>query len=191
MTHRACPCRRVCLSIALIVGALAGPGVAQQPPESTFRQVRAAATYLLAQSFRTRGMRELARPETRAAAGKHFEQALAGFERASSLFRARAGEPGDQALPAAWEDYARVRCDVAEMQLRLGRVKEARASAEPFIKDPVLSRSRHRDYGRYLFAHAAFAAGDLPAAQKVLTTLAPFADREYGPHARYLLARTH
>src|SRR4051794_27439971 len=144
MTHRACSRRRVGLSVALIVGTLAGPAAAQQPADPRPGSLRAAATYLLAQSFRTRGMRELARPETRAVAAKHFEEALAGFERASKLFRAQAGGPADRDLTSAWEDYARAQCDVAETQLRLGKVREARATAEPFVQDPVLSRSRSR-----------------------------------------------
>src|SRR5205085_2764415 len=36
-----------------------------------------------------------------------------------------------------------------------------------------------------------FIENDLPAAQKTLTMLAPFASRDFGTHARYLLARMH
>lgn len=59
------------------------------------------------------------------------------------------------------------------------------------MKDPNLSRSQYKDFGRYLYAHATFLLGDMPTAQKTLTMIAPFASRDFGPHARYLLARTH
>lgn len=157
------------------------------------------AAYYLGQSLRSQGIAELvqadAKPQEaanrRSSARQKFEQALGPFAQAVELFRAQAKEPGEKDLSTEWEWVARARGDLAEMQVRTGKVKEARATAEPFVKDSTLSRSRYRDFGRYLFAHAAFLENDLPAAQKTLTMLAPFTSREFGTHARYLLARTH
>jgi hypothetical protein len=160
---------------------------------------QALAAYHLAHSYRSQGMSELANASGEAneirknqeTANGRFDKALAAFAQALPLFRAAAKEPGGKELTPAWEAVARVHCDVAELQLRVNKPKEARTASEPFLKDPVLSRSRHRDFGRYLNASAAFHLGDMPAAQKTLTMLAPFASPDFGPHARYLLARTH
>lgn len=159
---------------------------------------QAAAAYWLASTFRTQGQSELTKadatpaeaPQRRDAAKRYFEQAVPPFVQALSLFQAQAKEPGDKELTPAWEWIARTRCDLAEALLRSGKTKEALATAELFVKDPNLSRSRFNDFGRYLAAHALFLQGDMPAAQKILTSLQPFADPEFGTHARYLLART-
>jgi TolA-binding protein len=160
---------------------------------------QALAAHHLGHSYRSQGMNELAKAsgdaneirKNQEAAKGRFEKALATFAQALPLFRAAAKEPGDKELTPAWESVARAHCDLAELQLRVNKPKDARTAAEPFLKDPVLSRSRHRDFGRYLYASAAFQLGDMTAAQKTLTMLAPFASPDFGPHARYLLARTH
>src|SRR5262249_6603263 len=110
-----------------------------------------------------------------------FEAALGSFNQSLNLLKPLAKDPGSaKELPETWEWVARSRADIAEMQLRLGKTKDALATAEPFVKDPVLSRSRYKDVGRYEYAHAAFLLGDFAAAQKTLSTLAPFADPEWG-----------
>ena len=163
---------------------------------------RPYALYYLGQAQRAQGMADLsiaAQPGKGPAeitkfqndAKPKFEAAFNSFNQALNLLKPLAKDAGTKELPEAWEWVARTRADVAEMQLRLGKPKEALATAEPFLKDPVLSRSRYKDVGRYYFGHAAFLLNDMPTAQKTLTMLVPFADPEWGTHARYLLARTH
>jgi cellulose synthase operon protein C len=60
-----------------------------------------------------------------------------------------------------------------------------------FLKDPILSKSKLRDQGRYYYGFASFLIAEYDRAQQALTTLAPFNDPYFGSHARYLLARTH
>lgn len=159
---------------------------------------QAAASYTLANTFRTLGTVELLRadanpaeaPQRRETAKRHFEQAAPFFAQALALYQAEAKAPGEAELSPEWEWVARSRCDLAEAQLRSGKVKEAQASAEPFLKDPNLSRSRYKDLGRYLYGHAAFLLGEMQPAQRTLTTLQPFTQPAFGTHARYLLART-
>jgi TolA-binding protein len=160
---------------------------------------RPYATYYLGHSYRAQGMSLMSAAEhthpadatqKRAAARALFEQAATTFAQALALLEPMAKDAGEKELPESFEGVARSRCDAAEMLLRLGKLKEAQKSAEPLVKDPVLSRSRYRDLGRYYFGQAAFLLNDIPTAQKTLTMLAPFAQPEFGTHARYLLART-
>src|SRR5439155_18922217 len=72
----------------------------------------------------------------------------------------------------------------------LGKTKEARATAEPFVKDAALAKSKFRPLGLYYHGFACFLANDIPAAGKSLNQLAPF-DQPFGPHARYLMGRIH
>jgi TolA-binding protein len=119
-------------------------------------------------------------------AGKYFAEALAAFaERAKTV-------PADvKELPADVEWAARARCDLAEMQLRTGKAKEARDTAAPFVDDKLLARSRYRALGVYCHGYACFLLNDLPAAARSLGLLAPFADPAFGTHAAYLRARVH
>ena len=83
------------------------------------------------------------------------------------------------------------RCDLAEMQLRTNKFKEAQATAEPFVKDAVLIKSRYRGMGLYHHGYAAFAQKDYLTAGRSLSQLAPFQDPVTAPHVRYLLVRVH
>src|SRR4029077_1184320 len=85
---------------------------------------------------------------------------------------------------------ARARCDSAEMELRLGKAKEARTFVEPFVKDSALAKSQFRPLGLYYHGFACFLMNDIPAAGKSLNSLAPF-DQPFGLHARYLMGRLH
>ena len=82
------------------------------------------------------------------------------------------------------------RCDQAEMELRLNKTKEARATGEPFTKDAALAKSKFRPLGLYYHGLACFQMNDVPAAAKSLGQLMPF-DQPFGPHARYLMGRIH
>ena len=164
---------------------------------------RPFALYFLGQSQRAQGMADLsiaAQPGKGPAeivkfqndAKPKFDAALKSFEQALNLLKPLVDKASTKEQSAeASEWVARAQADVAEMQLRLGKPKDALATAEPFLKDPVLSRSKQKDVGRYYYGYAAFLLGDMATAQKTLTMLAPFADPEWGTHARYLLARTN
>ena len=64
------------------------------------------------------------------------------------------------------------------------------ATAEPFVKDAALAKSKFRPLGLYYHGFACFLLNDVPAAGKSLNQLAPF-DQPFGPHARYLMGRVH
>ncbi len=157
--------------------------------------------YHLGLALRGLGVTELAAADAkpqeaqprRAAAQQRFDEAARQFAAAIDAYTAKAPQVAKDAreLPLEWEWVARARCDHAEMLLRLLKTKEARAASTPFLGDPVLTRSRYRDLGRYYHGFACFLLKDHPAAEKTLSMLAPFADPVFGPHARYLLARTH
>jgi cellulose synthase operon protein C len=111
------------------------------------------------------------------------------FTEAAKLFTA-SREAFEKKSPPDAEWAARARCDTAEMELRIGKVKEARATAEPFVKDTALAKSKFRPLGLYYHGTASFLLNDIPAAAKSLGQLNPF-DQPFGPHARYLMGRVH
>jgi cellulose synthase operon protein C len=161
----------------------------------------ASGMYYLGLAQRGLGLQELAAaqanpqqaPQRRAAAQQRFEEASRQFALATDAFAARAGEVPTTAkeLPLDVEWSVRARCDQAEMLLRTLKAREAQATTARFLKDPVLTRSRYRDLGRYYHGFASFLLKDYPQAETTLSMLAPFADPGFGTHARYLLARTH
>ncbi|MDB5309996.1 MAG: TPR-domain containing protein [Gemmataceae bacterium] len=151
---------------------------------------RPLALYYLAAAHRGLGHKELAegvaRPNempqrTQAAQGK-FTEAVKFFTQAREAF--------EKKTPPDAEWAARARCDQAEMEIRLNKVKEARATAEPFVKEMGLAKSKFRPLGMYYHGVACFLLGEVPAAGKSLNQLAPF-DQPFGPHARYLMGRVH
>lgn len=168
---------------------------AKEFPDQPFAQ------YYLGLAWRGLGIQELIiadakpqeAPQRRQTAQQRFEQAMAPLTAAGAAFAKRVSEApkADQMLPADLEWSARARCDLAEIQLRLQKPKDAQSTALPFLKDPVLARSKYRDLGRYYYGFAGFLLKDYATAQKTLGMLAPFDDPEFGLHARYLLARTH
>lgn len=83
----------------------------------------------------------------------------------------------------------RSRCDLAEILIRLGKVKDARGVCEPLVKEPTFIKNKHRPLGLYFHGLACFLDKDLNAAGRSLNQLAPFADPAFGPHARYLVGR--
>ena len=108
-------------------------------------------------------------------ANGHFTEALKHFTAARDAFEKKAPPDADWA--------ARARCDIAEMELRLGKMKEARATAEPFVKDASAAKSKFRPLGLYYHGTACFMLNEIPGAAKSLGQLAPF-DQVFGPHAR-------
>src|SRR5262249_34911600 len=150
---------------------------------------------------RGQGMQDLAQANVkpqdaqrlRDSARQRFEEARQQFAVAQAAFDAKAPQPAADAkeLPVELEWAIRARCDQAEMELRLGKLKEAQKLTASFLKDATLGKSRYRDQGRYDFGFASFLLKDYPAAEQALTMLTPFADPGFGTHGRYLLARTH
>src|SRR5262249_12365101 len=161
---------------------------------------RNLAAYYAGVAHRGLGLQDLAKADAqpndaarlRDSAKQHFTNSISHFTTAVTGFLAKVDNPldGDKlTLDAEW--VARARCDLAEMNLRIGKLKEAQSSAAPFVADPTWSKSRYRNLGRYYHGYASVLLKDNVAAQKTLSLLAPFDEPSYGNHARYLLARTH
>ena len=158
-------------------------------------------TYYQGLSLRGLGKKAMAQAEARPNEAKqHQDNARARFDDAGkyfasaiTAFTARAKQPAAPARAAAvdLEWAARARCDLAEMQLRARKAKEAQATVAPFIQDQALARSHYRGLALYYHGFASFLLKDYPAAGRSLSQLAPFQDSVYGTHARYLLARVH
>ena len=148
------------------------------------------ALYYLGVSQRGLGHKELAEgiakpnemPQRTQAANGKFTEATKSFTTAREAFEKKA--------PPDTEWAARSRCDQAEMELRLNKTKEARATVEPFAKDAAFAKSKFRPLGLYYHGVACFQLSDVPATGKSLGQLMPF-DQPFGPHARYLMGRVH
>jgi tetratricopeptide (TPR) repeat protein len=159
----------------------------------------AYALYHAGLCLRGQGLREvdgmLARPNEAAQfkqrADQKFNEAASRFAGATAAFTVKLPkDPGDKPPPELdWA--ARSRCDQAEMELRIGKAKEAKATAEPFAKDGPLARSRYAKLGLYYHGFAAFQTQDYLVAGRSLAQLAPFDDPHFGLHARYLLGRIY
>jgi cellulose synthase operon protein C len=159
------------------------------------------AIYYTGLSYRGLGVKALALADAKPAEAKQhqdnarnrFEEAAKHFAAAITAFTARAKEPDPAAkeLPKELEWAARARCDLAEMQLRTLKAKEAQATAAPFAVDKSLARSRYQKLGLYYHGFASFLLKDNLAAGRSLSLLTPFQDPVYGTHARFLLARVH
>jgi len=150
---------------------------------------RALALYYAGVSRRGLGQKEMAdgaarpneMPQRQQAANNHFGEACRLFIRAREAFEKK---------PADAEWAARARCDQAEMEIRLGKAKEARSSTEPFVKSAPFEKSQYRPMGLYYHGFACYLLNDLAPAGKSLNQLAPF-DQPFGLHARYLMGRIH
>lgn len=130
--------------------------------------------------------------QIRTRADGRFAEALKHFASAANLFAAKLpkGEvPKD--MPKELEWAARARCDQAEMELRLNKIKEARSTAEPFTNDPLLAKTRYKSLGLYYHGFAAFLMQDYLVAGRSINQLAPFDDPANGLHARYLMGRVY
>ena len=136
-----------------------------------------------------RRRRSIATPPTAALMrqSKQFAAAVTAF-----TARVKGEVPADaKELPVDLEWAARARCDQAEMQLRTRKMKEAQATAAPFVKDDVLKKSRYRTLGLYYHGTASFLLKDYQTAGRSLNVNAVLADPVFGTHARYLVARIH
>lgn len=120
-------------------------------------------------------------------------EAASHFAAATTAFTAKIGKIDGmpKELPKELDWAARSRADQAEMELRLGKIKEAKATAEPFAKDPLLAKSRYLKLGLYYHGFAAFLLQDYLVAGRSLNQLNPFDDPTFGLHARYLMGRIY
>ncbi|HJZ54121.1 MAG TPA: tetratricopeptide repeat protein [Gemmataceae bacterium] len=151
---------------------------------------RPLAVYYLAVAHRGQGLKELAEGVAKPNEMPQRQQAATGRFTEAAKFFAQARELFEKKNPPDGEWAARCRCDTAEMELRTNKLKEARATAEPFAKDAAFAKSKFRPLGLYYHGVACFLLNDIPAAGKSLNQLAPF-DQPFGPHAHYLMGRVH
>ncbi len=126
-------------------------------------------------------------------ANSRLTEAAGHFAAATNAFSAKVGkiEGMPKELPKELDWAARARADQAEMELRLGKYKEAKAAAEPFTKDPLLAKNRYAKLGLYYHGLAAFLLQDYLVAGRSLNQLNPFDDPTFGLHARYLMGRIY
>ncbi len=192
--HRDAPAARYGLALALLDGPAkdyAGAAEQLQPlaGNKAFAD-HAFALYYLGLAQRGLGIRELvqvnAKPQ---AATQHHAAARQRFEEAGRHFAVALTAFESSAEQLDWS--ARARCDLAEMQIRTGKAKEAQATATPFLKDAALLKSRYRPLGLYHHGHASFLLREYLTAGRSLSQLNPFDDAHFGTHTRYLLARVH
>lgn len=122
-----------------------------------------------------------------------FGEAAGHFAAATSAFTTKVGkiEGMPKELPKELDWAARSRADQAEMELRIGKIKEAKATSEPFTKDPLLARNRYGKLGLYYHGFASFLLQDYLVAGRSLNQLNPFDDPTFGLHARYLMGRIY
>ncbi len=161
-----------------------------QPASDPTFPDRPLALYYLATSYRGLGHKEIGEGVARPNEMPQRQQAAHGRFNEAVKFFTQAREGFEKKAPADAEWVARTRCDQAEIELRLNKIKEARATAEVFARDPALAKSQYRPLGLYYHGVACFLLNDIPAAGKSLGQLAPF-DQPFGPHARYLMGRIH
>lgn len=140
---------------------------------------RGPAMAQMAACQRALGLKELDKgPPGKPAAEQRFAEAHKWYAAARDWY---AGQKKD-------DDAGRARCDQAEMELRLGKVKEARGTCEPFTKDPAFAKNKNRSLGLYVHGLACFLDRDYVAAGRSLNQ-ADSKDPAFGPHARYLIGR--
>ncbi len=84
----------------------------------------------------------------------------------------------------------RVLCDDAELLLRQDKAQLTLDALEPLLKR-LNAASKYRPLALYYAGDAYLRVGNVAAAQRALTGLTPYNQPGFGPHARYLLARTH
>lgn len=202
--HKDIPAARFGLALALVDAPEKNYNEAR---ELLFGLVQAKALgeqpflpYHLGLAMRGQGLTEMAladakpneAPQRRAAALQRFAEAATYFDVAARQFAAQTKEgAGGKELPIELEWAARAICDKAEMFLRQSKAKEALEASTVFLAKGPYAFAKCRDQGRYQYGFAAFLMQDYAKAQQSLGTLTPFGDPTFGPHARYLLARTH
>lgn len=157
------------------------------------------ALYYAGQCFRGMGLNELAQlaakpneaPQIKQRADGRFNEAAQRFAQATMAFTAKLPKEMPEKIPEELDWAARARADQSEMELRVGRYKEAKATAEAFIKEATLAKSRYAKLGLYYHGYASFLTQDYLVAGRSLAQLTPFSDPHFGLHARYLMGRIY
>src|SRR5262245_16623927 len=152
---------------ALLLATAALPAQKEPDPAADLERLQALATkkdlpdrpyvlFDLGRAQRELGVRESARD--RAAADRRFEAAAGSFADAARAFaeRVKAAPAGAAEPPPELEWLACSRCSQADVQLRLGKVKDARDTAAAFLDDAALRRSRYRGLALYYHGFANF-----------------------------------
>ena len=126
----------------------------------------------------------------RATARQRFEESANRFGQAVESLgqKWRASPPEDQPGVRQWLGLAR--CGQAGMLLRVGKPKEAAEVVMPVVTEAAYADTGYRPLALYHLGHARLDLKEYAGAGKMLGQLAPF-DQDFGPHARYLLARVH
>ena len=202
--HKEVPSARYGLALCLVEGpAKDYTGAVEQLQKLTGNKELADypfVLYYLGLSQRGLGLRAAAEaaakpnePQHKVEAQKRFDEAAKQYAAAQTAFadRVKAVPADAKELPVDLEWAAHARCDLAEMQLRLQKAKEAREAVQPFLEDKTLAKSRYHTLGLYFHGFASYQLKDYPAAARALTQLTPYTDPVFGTHARYLLARIH
>src|SRR5262245_61971123 len=149
---------------------------------------------------RQQGVCELARaaakpkhgPHRRQAANQRFTEAQQQFTGSVSVLRERVKlDPAVKELTPEQEWLPRALCDLAEMEFRLNKPKEAQAAVAEVAKDGALAKSRYGRLGLYYHGYASFLLDDFPAAARSLNRQEVLNDVVFGTHARYLMGRVH
>jgi tetratricopeptide (TPR) repeat protein len=160
---------------------------------------RPLAIYYLGVSLRDLATSTLAQKvpsgssDSRATYAKQYrEEAARSFASAVDAFTARSSKTPPPAAPAVHPDLlraARARSDQADVLLRLRQYKQAIVLSKATLSDKSTVK-QFGDRALYNMGYAHFAMKNYLAAGRALGKLAPF-KQDFGPHARYLLARTH
>lgn len=155
----------------------------KQPAEDGAFPNRGAAMYQLAVCQRLLGLKELEKGgnDAKKNADARFADAQKWFY-AARVWYAETKQPD-------WS--ARAQCDQAEVEIRLGKFKDARGTTEPFTKDAAFAKSPHRPLGLYQYGLASFLDKDPQAAFRALNQTDVFKHPTAGGHARYLTGRIH
>ncbi|MDP6543896.1 MAG: tetratricopeptide repeat protein [Phycisphaerae bacterium] len=160
---------------------------------------RPLAIYYLGVSLRDLATSTLAQKlaagssDSRATYARQYRQEAArAFASAVDAFVARSSKTPAPAAPAVHPDLvwaARARSDQADVLLRLKQYKQAMVLSKATLNDKATVK-QFGDRALYNMGYAHFSMKNYLAAGRALSKLAPF-KQDFGPHARYLLARTH
>lgn len=155
----------------------------KQPAEDGAFPDRGPAMYQYAVCHRLLGLKELEKGgnDAKKNADAKFADAQKWFYSAR-VWYAETKQP---------DRSARAQCDQAEVEIRMGKFKDARGTTEPFTKDSAFAKSPHRPLGLYQYGLASFLDKDYQAAFRALNQTDVFKHPTCGGHARYLTGRIH
>ena len=158
---------------------------------------RPLAIYFLGVSLRDMATSTLAQKAKAGAnyaatAKQYREEAARHFASAVEAFIARSRKSPTTTAPASHPDIlwaARARSDQCDILLRIGQYAQAIVLAKIILNDD-LAAGQFGGQALYNMGYAHLAMKNYLAAGRAMSKLAPF-KQNFGPHARYLLARAH